>query len=116
MYALKYFNLIVFNFLGIAHGATIRRVQPPTLLESPATITVNVGGRVAVSCREPGGTVQWYGPDGEPVVEGDGIQLRGTTSLQILTFTSYQSSLGGQYECRSSKDGIKDTQIVRFGE
>ena len=67
-------------------------------------------------CTEPGGTVQWYGPDGEPIVSGDGIQVGGTTSVQVLTFTSYQSSQGGQYECRSSKDDIKDTQIVRFGE
>jgi hypothetical protein len=99
---------------GITHGATIRRLDSSTLLESPATITVDVGSRVAVSCSEPGGTVQWYGPDGEPVVPGDGVQVRGTTNLQILTFTSYQLSQGGRYECRSSKDGTKNTQIVRF--
>jgi hypothetical protein len=99
---------------GIAHGATIRRLRPPTPLESPATITVNVGSRVAVACREQGGTVRWYGPDGEPVVEGNGVKVRGPTYQRILTFTSYQSSQGGWYECRSSKDGIKETQIVRF--
>ena len=91
-------------------------VQPSIALTSPATITVAVGSRVSVFCSEPHGTVQWYGPDGEPVVDGDGVQVRGSDSFQTLTFTSYQSSQGGQYECRSSKDSTKDTQIVRFGE
>ena len=108
--------MIVFDFLGIALGATIRRLSPTTPLTSPATITVDVGSNVAVACTEPGGTAQWYGPDGEPVVPGDGVQVVGNTNLQILTFTSYQSSQGGRYECRSSKDGTKNTQIVRFGE
>ena len=110
------FDSFLFYFLGIAHGATIRRLNPSTSLESPATVTVDVGSKLAVSCSELGGTVRWYGPDGEPVVTGDGVQVRGTTSVQVLIFTSYQSSQGGQYECRSRKDGTKDTQIVRFGE
>ena len=109
--------MINFDSLGIAHGAIITRLgDPSTPLESPATITVDVGSRVQVLCSEPHGTVRWYDPDGEPVVTGDGVQVKGTTSVQVLTFTSYQSSQGGQYECRSSKDGTSDTQIVRFGE
>ena len=109
-------KFVFFDFLGIAYSATITIVSPSTPLTSPATITVNVGSRISVLCGEPGGTVQWYGPDGEPVVDVDGVQVRGAGSFQTLTFTSYQSSQGGQYECRSSKDGTKDTQIVRFGE
>jgi FlaG/FlaF family flagellin (archaellin) len=99
---------------GITHGATIRRLDSSTLLESPATITVDVGSRVTVACSEQGGTVRWYGPDGEAVVEGDRVKVKGPDYLQTLTFTRYQSSQGGWYECRSSKDGIKETQIVRF--
>ena len=116
MYSLKCSDLIVFDFLGITHGATIRTLSPSTLLTSPATITVDAGSGISVICKEAGGTVRWYGPDGEPVETGDGVRVGGSTFQQILAFTSYQSSQGGRYECRSSKDGIKETQIVRFGE
>ena len=69
-----------------------------------------------MACSEPGGTVRWYGPDGEPVVTGDGFQVVGPAFQRILTFYNYQSSQGGRYECRSSKDGTNNTQIVLLGE
>jgi hypothetical protein len=107
------FLMIVFC-PGIVHGATIRTLSSPTLLQNRTIITVDVGSRLRVTCWERGGIVRWYGPDGEPVVTGDWFIVVGPPFHQILTFTSYQSSQGGQYECRSSKDGIKETQIVRF--
>ena len=67
-------------------------------------------------CSEPGGTVQWYGPDGEVVPSSGDVRQVGTSNGRQLVFTSYQSSQGGQYQCGTSKDGTNSTLYVTFGE
>ena len=67
-------------------------------------------------CSEPSGTVQWYGPDGGVVPSGGDVRQAGTSNVKQLIFTSYQSSQGGQYQCRTSKDGTNSTVYVTFGE
>ena len=105
-------------FLGTTTSAQLGRSQPPpfTLLTSPATVTVIVGKRAVVYCGEPGGTVQWYGPDGGVVPSSGDVRQVGTSSSRLLVFTSYQSSQGGQYQCRTSKDGTNSILYVTFGE
>ena len=67
-------------------------------------------------CSEQGGTIEWYGPDGVVVPLSGNVTQIGTGSVRQLVFTSYQSSQGGQYQCRTSKDGTNGTLYVTFGE
>ena len=60
--------------------------------------------------------MQWYGPDGGVVPSSGDVRQVGTSSGRFLWFTSYQSSQGGQYQCRTSKDGTKSTLYVTLGE
>ena len=99
-------------FPGTTTTAQLGKVQPApfTLMTSPATVTATVNRSATVFCSEPGGTVQWYGPDG--VV----VRQIGTSSARQILFTSYQSSQGGEYQCRTSKDGTNNILYVTFGE
>ena len=103
---------------GATTSAQLGRSLPPpfTSLTSPATVTAIVDKRAAVVCSEPGGTVQWYGPDGGVVPSSGDVRQAGITSLRQLVFASYQPSQGGQYQCRTSKDGTNSTLYVTFGE
>ena len=89
---------------------------PFTILTSPATVTAIVDKRAVVLCSEPDGTVRWYGPDGGVVPSSGDVRQWGTSSVRQLVFTSYQSSQGGQYQCRTSKDGTTSTLYVTLGE
>ena len=114
-----YFQLLPLNrSKGTTTSAQLGRIQPApfTILTSPATVTAIVDQSAIVFCTEPGGTVQWYGPDGGVVPSSGDVRQAGTSSLRQLLFTSYQSSQGGQYQCRTSKDGTTSTLYVTFGE
>ena len=114
-----YFQLLPLNrSKGTTASAQIGKLQPApsTSLTSPATVTAIVDQSAIVVCHEPGGTVQWYGPDGGVVPSSGDVRQAGTTSLRQLVFTSYQPSQGGQYQCRTSKDGTTSTLYVTLGE
>ena len=105
-------------FLGTTASAQLGKVQPPpyTLLTSPATVTATVNKSATVFCSERGGTVQWYGPDGVVVPSSGDVRQIGIISTRQILFTSYQSSQGGEYQCRTSKDGTNGILYVTFGE
>ena len=117
---------IIFNYhllplnrsKGTTASAQLGKLLPPPsgTLTSPATVTATVDRRVIVVCNEPGGTVQWYGPDGGVVPSSGDVRQAGTSSARQLVFASYQSSQGGQYQCRTSKGGTNSTLYVTFGE
>ena len=67
-------------------------------------------------CHEPGGTVQWYGPDGGVVPSDGDVKQAGPSSVRQLIFSSYKLSRGGQYQCRTSENGTNSTLYVTFGE
>ena len=67
-------------------------------------------------CSEPGGTVQWYAPDGEVVPSSGDVRQKDVRNGKTLLFDSYQSSQGGQYQCRTSKDATNNTLYMTFGE
>ena len=67
-------------------------------------------------CSEPGGTVQWYGPDGDVVPSSGDVRQYDVRYGRNLVFASYQSSQGGQYQCRTNKDGTNRTLYLTFGE
>ena len=116
---MHYFQLLPLNrSKGTTTSARIGKSQPapPTLLTSPATVTAIVGKAVIVFCHEPGGTVQWYGPDGGVVPSSGDVRQEEPSSGRQLLFTSYQPSQGGQYQCKTSKDGTTSTLYVIFGE
>ena len=54
-------------------------------------------------------TVKWMGPDGNPVVEGEGIILgdavvEGNTTRLTMSFSPLCTSHGGSYSCLSVVD------------
>ena len=114
-----YFQLLPLNrSKGTTTSAQLGRIQPApfTSLTSPATVTAIVDQIAIVFCSEPGGTVRWYGPDGGVLPSSGDVRQAGPSSARQLWFTSYQSSQGGQYQCRTSKDGTTSTLYVTFGE
>ena len=114
-----YFQLLPLNrSKGTTTSAQLGKLQPPPYkpLTSPATVTAIVDKRAAVICVEPGGTVQWYGPDGGVVPSSGDVKQVGTSNSRQLVFASYQSSQGGQYQCRTNKDGVNSTLYVTLGE
>ena len=106
------------TILGATTSTQLLRIQPgpPTSLTSPATVNATVDERAIVFCHEPGGTVQWYGPDGELVPSSGDVKQTDVSNGRNLVFTSYQSSEGGRYQCRTSKGGTTSTLYVTFGE
>ena len=114
-----FFKLFSLNHSkGTTTSAQLGKFQPAplTLLTSPATVTSNVDKTAIVFCSESCGIVQWYGPDGGVVPSRGNVRQSGTSSSRQLVFASYQSSQGGQYQCRTSKDGTTSTLYVTFGE
>ena len=109
---------IIAPILGTTTSAQLVKVQPPppTPLTSPATVTATVDERVIVLCIESGGTVQWYGPDGGVVPSSGDVRQTDVSNRRSLLFASYQSSQGGQYQCRTSKDCTNSTLYVTLGE
>ena len=91
--------VIIGPILGTTTSAQLGKLQPPpfTLLTNPATVTATVNKRVIVFCSEPGGTVQWYGPDGGVVPSSGDVRQFDVSNGRSLSFASYQSSQGGQY-------------------
>ena len=116
---IHYFQLLPLNrSKGTTTSAQLGKLQPPpsSTLTSPATVTAIVDKRAAVFCSEPGGTVQWYGPNGGVVPSSGDVKQAGTSSARQLVFTSYQPPQGGEYQCRTSKDGTNSILYVTFGE
>ena len=103
---------------GTTTSAQLGKLQPAPsgTLTSPATVTAIVDQSAIVVCSESGGTAQWYGPDGGVVPSSGDVRQAGPISARQLSFTSYQSSQGGQYQCRTSKDDTTNTLYVTFGE
>ena len=70
-----------------------------------------------MSCSEAGGIVQWYDPDGVRVPSSGDVRQYDVGNGRYLLFASYQSSQGGQYQCRTSKNGATNSTLhVTFGE